>query len=45
LQNTVRELGKAFGSTRTFLYLGEHMDSHGKTGTEQYQAGEQEMVK
>jgi GAF domain-containing protein len=40
LQNTVRELGKAFGSTRTFIYLGEHEERE-QAGSMENQTGDQ----
>lgn len=44
LQNTVRELGKAFGPTRTFIYLGDQANSGEQAGSLINQAGEGEHV-
>ena len=44
LQNTVRELGKAFGPTRTFIYLGDQANGGEQAGSLKNQAGEGERV-
>ncbi len=44
LQNTVRELGKAFGPTRTFIYLGDQANGGEQAGSLINQAGEGEHV-
>jgi GAF domain-containing protein/HAMP domain-containing protein len=44
LQNTVRELGKAFGPARTFIYLGDQTNGGEQAGSLKNQAGEGERV-
>jgi hypothetical protein len=44
LQNTVRELGKAFGPTRTFIYLGSQTTVREQADSLKKQAGEGERV-
>jgi GAF domain-containing protein/HAMP domain-containing protein len=44
LQNAVRELGKAFGSTRTFIYLGNQVNGGEQTGGLNNHVGEGERI-
>jgi len=44
LQNAVRELGKAFGSTRTFIYLGDQVNGGEQAAGSDNQVGEGERI-